>query len=102
MTRQELVRAVSEQTGLTRTDAAAAVEAFIEVMKKALLQGETVTLRNFGTFRLKYQRPRKGRIIRTGKEIQIPARVRLSFQPARHLSEKVAGNPSLLKRFAKE
>ncbi|MCS7189168.1 MAG: HU family DNA-binding protein [Bacteroidia bacterium] len=102
MTRQELVRAISERTGLSRTDAAAALEAFITVVQESLVNGEPITLRGFGSFNLKFQRARKGRVIHTGQAITIPPRLRVAFQPSNQLQSRIQNNPTLLKRLAKE
>lgn len=100
MTRQKLIRALSERTGLSRADATAALEALLEIMRDSLQQGEAITLRGFGTFRLKYQRPRKGRVIRTGQTVTVPSRLRVSFIPSLQLQGPIQENRELLKRLA--
>ncbi|MCX7606171.1 MAG: HU family DNA-binding protein [Bacteroidia bacterium] len=102
MTRQELVRAISERTGLSRADASAAVEAFLSVVQESLMRGESVTLRGFGAFALRFQRARKGRIIHTGEPVAIPPRLRIVFQPSAHLQERIQNDRDLLRRFAEK
>ena len=53
MTKQELVRAISMETGIDQTTALTAVEAFMEITKKTMADGENIYLRGFGTFNLK-------------------------------------------------
>lgn len=102
MTRRELVQEVSAKTGLSKKDAEAAVVALLQSIHENLLRGKTIVLRGFGTFGLKYQRARKGRIIRSGEAITIPPRLRVSFVPSPILQKAVAENKDLLDRFASE
>ena len=44
MTKAELVSAMAEKTGLTNKDVAAAVNAFTESVKEALVKGDKVQL----------------------------------------------------------
>ncbi len=99
MTRKELAKSVSEKTGLSKKDAEAAVAAVFASIKEALLSGETLTIRGFGTFSLRYQRARKGRIIRTGETVLIPPRLRVYFDPSDNLQAAVAEKKELLDRF---
>lgn len=102
MTRKDIAKSVSEKTGLSKKDAEAAVVAVFTSIKEALLSGETLTIRGFGTFSLRYQRARKGRIIRSGETIPIPPRLRVSFDPSDNLQAAVAEKKELLERFTAE
>ncbi|MEN3041199.1 MAG: HU family DNA-binding protein [Bacteroidia bacterium] len=99
MTRKELAKAVSEKTGLSRKDAEAAVSALFTAIEESLLRGEAVTIRGFGTFDLKYQKARKGRIIHTGQVIPIPPRLRASFEPSPQLQEAIFKKKELIERY---
>ncbi|MCS7162889.1 MAG: HU family DNA-binding protein [Bacteroidia bacterium] len=99
MTRKDLIRYASEKTGLSRGDVAAVLKAILEGMEDELMRGGEVALRGFGMFRLKYQRPRKGRLIRTGQTITIPARLKLAFEPSEKLQARLQADQGLLKRF---
>lgn len=73
MTKAELVSAMAEKTGLTNKDAAAAVNAFTESVKEALVKGDKVQLVGFGTFEVAERAARMGRNPSTGESIQIAA-----------------------------
>ena len=73
MTKAELVSAMAEKTGLTNKDAAAAVNAFTESVKDALVKGDKVQLVGFGTFEVAERAARMGRNPSTGESIQIAA-----------------------------
>ena len=66
MTKAELVSAMAEKTGLTNKDVAAAVNAFTESVKEALVKGDKVQLVGFGTFEVAERAARMGRNPSTG------------------------------------
>ena len=60
MTKQEFVKAVGEKSGLSGRDAAAAVDAFLAVVTKALKNGDTVAFTGFGKFTTAQRAARQG------------------------------------------
>jgi len=50
MTKAELVASISERTGLSRTDAKSAVDAFVDCVTDALKSGTEVRIVGFGSF----------------------------------------------------
>lgn len=89
MTKADLVAKVSE-IGITKKQAAAAVEAAIAAVKEALAKGESVRLVDFGTFSVKTRKARTGRNPRTGKALKIPAKKVPAFSPGKGLKEAVS------------
>ena len=71
--KMELVEHVAQATDLSKAAAAAALDAVIEGITKALKKGEEVRLVGFGTFSVKKRAAGKGRNPATGEEIKIPA-----------------------------
>lgn len=90
MNKQELINEIAKKTGLTKKDASAALDAFIESVKASLKKGSEVRLIGFGTFLVKKKKARKGRNPKTGEEIKIPAKKVPSFRPASELKKLVA------------
>ena len=88
MNKSDLIEAVSKVTS-TKKEAAAAVEAIIEAITKALKKKQTVTLPGFGTFTVVKRKARKGRNLQTGEEIKIPAKRVPVFRPGKGLREAV-------------
>ena len=81
MTKAEFVEKFAEKTGMTKKDAAAAVDAYHEVIADAMKAGEKVVIP--GVFKVevkelkvevKEQAARTGRNPHTGEEMQIPAK----------------------------
>ena len=73
MTKAEFVASVAEKTGLTKSAAAEAVDAFVSTVAEVLKAGDKITLPGFGTFSVSERAARKGRNPQTGAEIQIAA-----------------------------
>jgi DNA-binding protein HU-beta len=73
MNKLELVEHIAEATDTSKAAAAAALDATIDGITKALKKGEEVRLVGFGTFSVKKRAAGKGRNPATGEEIKIPA-----------------------------
>ena len=73
MTKADLISAVAE-TGMSKKEAAAAVDAVTDAIKGALAEGEKVSLTGFGSFSVKKRKARTGRNPQTGKAIRIKAK----------------------------
>jgi DNA-binding protein HU-beta len=83
MNRQELIRAVAGETGLTQAKADEALKIVIERLISTLKKGETVTLVGFGTFKAADRKARKGRNPQTGATLIIAARKAPRFIPGK-------------------
>jgi len=89
MDKSELVAAVAERAELKRKDAAAAIDAVVDVISEKLGQGEEVSIIGFGTFSVKSRAERVGRNPRTGESITIAAAKTPVFKPGKALKEAV-------------
>ncbi len=97
MTKADLVRSVSAETGIIRKDVALAVDAFLESLKDSLKDGKHIEIRGFGTFKLKVRKERIGRNPKTEEKVKVPARVVPTFKFSRALKEDIdAANQNLL------
>ena len=85
MNKTEFVRAVAEKAGITKKEAAAVVNAVLEVIEETVKKGEEIRIPGFGTFKVVTRKERKGRNPRTGKEIIIPATRVVKFVPGKKL-----------------
>ncbi|RJQ46417.1 MAG: HU family DNA-binding protein [Gaiellales bacterium] len=73
MGKSEFVSAVAEKADLNKTQAAAAVDAFIEAVTDALKKGEEVQFTGFGKFSVQHRAAREGINPQTKEKIQIAA-----------------------------
>lgn len=74
MIKSDLVKKMSEKSGLTQVDAEKALDAFMESVVEAMKAGEEVKLVGFGQFYVKTTKERQGRNPATGDKITIPAK----------------------------
>lgn len=88
MTKADLVAAVAG-TGITKKQAAAAVDAVISSIKGALKKGDKVSLVGFGSFSVKERKARTGRNPQTGKPMKIKAKKVPAFSAGKGLKEAV-------------
>jgi len=87
--KNDLVEAVSERTGLAKSDAARAVEAVLGAITETLQKGDQVALTGFGTFAAKTRAARTGRNPRTGEAIAIPASRAPTFKAGKALKDAI-------------
>lgn len=73
MTKKELLDEMVTKYPLTRVEAETAVEAMTEIIRDRLAMGDAVSIRGFGTFRVKHRKPMKAYDFAAGKPITIPA-----------------------------
>ncbi len=83
MTKQELVSAAAQQTGVERATVSAVVEAFMEQVRNSLTNGGSVYLRGFGTFYRKHRAEKKARNITKNTTIVVPAHDVPAFKPSK-------------------
>ena len=73
MTKQEFVDQVADRAGLSKKDAAGAVDAFLDTVEDALTRGSEVAFSGFGKLSVSQRSAREGRNPATGETIQIAA-----------------------------
>jgi DNA-binding protein HU-beta len=89
MNKAELIAKISEDTGITKTQANAALDSFVEAVTKTLKKGGKVTLVGFGTFSPSKRSARNGRNPQTGEVIKIKARTVAKFKAGKELAAKL-------------
>ncbi|MCA1791918.1 MAG: HU family DNA-binding protein [Thioalkalivibrio sp.] len=93
MNKSELVDALANSTGMTKADAARAIDALFSpdqgVISKALKKGTRVQITGFGTFESKKRKARMGRNPRTGETIKIAATKTPGFRAGKGLKDAI-------------
>ncbi|HLS52741.1 MAG TPA: HU family DNA-binding protein [Tissierellaceae bacterium] len=90
MNKAELIASMAEKSNLTKKDAEAALNAFLQTVEEALVSGDKVQLVGFGTFEVRARKAREGRNPRNPEEvIQIPASNAPVFKAGKNLKEAV-------------
>ncbi len=89
MNKNDLIGAVAESSGLTRSDATKAVEGVFDAVTSALKKGDEVRLVGFGTFSVAKRKASTGRNPRTGEPMSIKASSQPKFKAGKGLKDAV-------------
>ncbi len=89
MNKNDLVTAVSNSSGLSKADAAKAVDGVFDAITGALQGGDEVRLVGFGTFSVAARAASEGRNPRTGEKINIPASKQPKFKAGKGLRDAI-------------
>ncbi len=89
MNKNDLVAEVAASAGLSKADAAKAVDSVFGSIQGALAGGRDVRLVGFGTFSVANRKATQGRNPRTGERIQIPASRQPKFKAGKGLKSAV-------------
>ena len=95
MTKKEIAKKISEQSGITVLLALEAVQMVFDRIIETLLDEGRIELRNFGVFEVKRRRARKARNPRTGETISVPERRVVTFKPGLEMEERVKQSDSV-------
>ena len=91
MTKQEFIDQVADKSGLSKRDAGAAVDAFLETITSCLKARDSVSFTGFGKFSTSERAARQGVNPRTGEKVQIQASTVPRFQAGSSLKSAVKG-----------
>ncbi|MDB5248930.1 MAG: DNA-binding protein HU-beta [Segetibacter sp.] len=89
MNKAELIAKISEDTEVTKTQANAVIDSFVDTVTKTLKAGGKVTLVGFGTFSVSRRLARNGRNPQTGEVIKIKAKKVAKFKAGKELSARI-------------
>lgn len=89
MNKNDLVAVVADNAGLTKADAAKAVDGVFDAITDALKKNDDVRIVGFGTFSVAKRKATTGRNPRTGETIQIAASKQPKFKAGKGLKDSV-------------
>ncbi len=90
MTKSELIARLAERfPQLVAKDADYAVKMMLDAMSEALVRGDRIEIRGFGSFALNYRPPRTGRNPKSGEKVSVPAKWVPHFKAGKELRERV-------------
>ena len=96
VTRADLSETVYRRVGLSRSESAELVQAFLDEICDAAARGETVKLSSFGSFVVRSKSERVGRNPKTGVEVPILPRRVMVFKPSNVLKARVNVGPEVV------
>ncbi len=89
VTQKQIAATLSEKHGMTKKDANAFVDAFVDMICKHVKKGERVRLPSLGIFMVRARKARMGRNPATGEPIKIKASKKVAFRVAKELKEAI-------------
>ena len=91
MNKSELVEAFAVKKGLSYKKAEEVINTIFETMSNALLTGDRIEIRGFGSFVVKEYEAYTGRNPKTGESIAVKSKKLPFFKVGKELKEKVSG-----------
>lgn len=89
MTKAEVIAEIAEKTGIDKADVQHTVEAFFNVIKNSMAEGDNIYIRGFGSFINKKRAKKIARNISKNTAIVIEEHYVPSFKPAKVFVEKI-------------
>ncbi|MBT5231595.1 MAG: integration host factor subunit beta [Methylococcales bacterium] len=90
MTKSELINRIAEaRPNWPHGTVSEGVTSLIEQMTQALMSGERIEIRGFGSFTIRKRPPRMSRNPKTGQSFQLKERYAPYFRPGKALAERV-------------
>lgn len=89
MNKSELIEALAQEIDIPHREAAAITNTVLEAMTEALVRGESIEIRGFGSFVVKEYGSYEGRNPKTGKKIKVRPKKLPFFKVGKDLREKV-------------
>ena len=93
MIKAVLVEELAARFMMPKREAAIVVQAIFDTMATALVRGDKIELRGFGSFHVRLRGARVGHNPKTGARVDVPARRVVYFRAGRELRRLLAGRP---------
>ncbi|MCB4757412.1 MAG: HU family DNA-binding protein [Elusimicrobia bacterium] len=82
MNKAHMIEGVAKYTG-SRVEAQRIIDWLFKAMRETLRKHDKVVVQGFGSFHVVMRKPKKGRNIKTGQEVLIPARPAIKFRKSK-------------------
>ena len=92
MTKADIVKNISDKTGMDKSDVQMIAEKLMDEVKNSLKNNENVYLRGFGSFIIKKRAKKTGRNISKNIAVVIPAHNIPAFKPSKTFVNSVKQN----------
>lgn len=90
MNKTDIVNKLAEKTGMNQKVAKIVVDTITESIKKAIVNGERVEIRGFGSFSVRRYKSYKGRNPKNGEVVEVPAKKLPYFKVGKELKEAIS------------
>lgn len=85
----ELIELVAQSTNTSKRMSELFLKELFATISQSLINGDSVKIKNLGTFKVEDVKPRKSVSVNTGQEVEIPSHKRLTFTPAKSLADSI-------------
>ena len=90
MIKSELLRALNEKLPeLQVRDVELALNCMLAQLTNALVQGERIEIRGFGSFDCRHRPPRIARNPKSGEAVNLPAKIAVHFKPGKDMRDRI-------------
>jgi integration host factor subunit beta len=90
MVKSEMVKALNHKMpDFQERDVESALNCIVNQMLDALVKGERIEIRGFGSFDLRYRSPRTARNPKTGESVQLDEKAAVHFKPGKEMKDRV-------------
>jgi len=93
------MKRVSTRTKLDPAISQAVIEAFFEIVRDSLTEGNPIFVRQFGSFILKQRAKKTARNLSTNTAVTVPAHVILAFKPSQAFVGQVRAREKTVPEF---
>jgi integration host factor subunit beta len=93
MTKAEFIESLAQSLGQNKQETERVLEVVVDGLRDALLHGEKLDLRGFGTFKVRESKARQARNPRTGEVVYVPAKRVAVFKPSKELLSSLNKTP---------
>ncbi|WP_419419866.1 integration host factor subunit beta [Legionella sp. D16C41] len=103
MIKSELIASLaSKMTHLPEKQVTDSINRILELMSDALVKGQRIEIRGFGSFSLHYRPPRNAHNPKTGEKVVTEAKYSPHFKPGKELRERVDASRDKIELEAEE
>ncbi|MBP1729150.1 MAG: ihfB [Deltaproteobacteria bacterium] len=92
MNKSELIEVLSQKKGISLKKSEEIINTIFESMTNAMLAGDRIEIRGFGSFVINEYKSYTGRNPKTGESIDVKPKKLPFFKVGKELKERVAGN----------
>ena len=91
MKKNEIIKAVSDELGMTIKETAAVVDTFIDYTELALQNGDCVYIPKLGKLSVEQRQARMARNPQNGEKMEVPAKKVIKFKASKTLKDAING-----------
>jgi DNA-binding protein HU-beta len=95
MTKADIISEVTQKTGLDKSEVSTTIEAFFNVVKNSMAEGNDIFIRGFGSFINKKKARKTARNISKNTAIIIDEHFAPKFKPSPEFIDKIKNSPKV-------